>query len=119
MTVFRAALMTANLVLTDDTLSEEDQDIVDTAAADLKQAMDNLEKLSSEGNQDESSTDSEEEDKDNSNSIQKPSDENSTGGDQSKNPSTGDSNHNLQWIIFGFAVVELGVILLARRRRAA
>ena len=118
-TVFRAALMTANLVLTDDTLSEEDQDIVDTAAADLKQAMDNLEKLSSEGNQDESSTDSEEEDKDNSNSIQKPSDENSTGGDQSKNPSTGDSNHNLQWIIFGFAVVELGVILLARRRRAA
>lgn len=118
-TVFRAALMTANLVLTDDTLSEEDQDIVDTAAADLKQAMDNLEKLSSEGNQDESSTDSEEADKDNSNSIQKPSDENSTGGDQSKNPSTGDSNHNLQWIIFGFAVVELGVILLARRRRAA
>ncbi len=45
--VFKAPLYTANLVLDDETLSEDDQKIVDEAAQTLSDAIDGLEKLSS------------------------------------------------------------------------
>ena len=40
--VFNAALKTANLVLADESLSEDDQDVVDNAVAELNAAIENL-----------------------------------------------------------------------------
>lgn len=75
--VFRAALENANLVLADETLSEDDQETVDKAVKELKNTMDNLKKLSAGG-------DTEEEPKDPEDSST-PSDPTMEG-----NPTTGD-----------------------------
>ncbi len=88
---FTAALKSANAVLADESLSEDEQATVDEAVATLSSAMDNLEKLSSDngntGSGDDNKNDSNTSDKDGTSSKDDPNK-----GPINKNPATGDNN---------------------------
>ena len=84
---FTAALKSANAVLADESLSEDEQATVDEAVATLSSAMDNLEKLSSDNGNTGSGDDSNTSDKDDTSSKDDPNK-----GPINKNPATGDNN---------------------------
>ncbi len=89
--VFRAALKNANLVMADETLSVDEQGAVDKAVEELENAMANLEKLSSDGDNTGDSSDND------SKPEEKPDDTNTSGNETEdsskpadKTPATGD-----------------------------
>lgn len=116
---FTAALRTANVVLADDNLTDEDQMIVDDAVESLRSAMDNLAETSAEdpkpsdGNKDDNT---------------KPGDTDKDGGkdttnkdpnkgpmDNNKNPATGDSSL-LAIAMTAVLLASAGAFAAARRK---
>ena len=116
---FTAALRTANVVLADDNLTDEDQMIVDDAVESLRSAMDNLAETSAEdpkpsdGNKDDNT---------------KPGDTDKDGGkdttnkdpnkgpmDNNKNPATGDSGL-LAIAMMAVLLASAGAFAAARRK---
>ena len=116
---FTAALRTANVVLADDNLTDEDQMIVDDAVESLRSAMDNLAETSAEdpkpsdGNKDDNT---------------KPGDTDKDGGkdttnkdpnkgpmDNNKNPATGDSSL-LAIAMMAVLLASAGAFAAARRK---
>ena len=114
---FTAALKSANAILADASLSEDEQATVDEAVATLSSAMDNLEKLSSDngntGSGDDNKDDNNTSDKDDTSSKDDPNK-----GPISKNPATGDNN----LIALGALAVLLtsaGAFVVIRRKSRA
>ena len=114
---FTAALKSANAILADESLSEDEQATVDEAVATLSSAMDNLEKLSSDngntGSGDDNKDDNNTSDKDDTSSKDDPNK-----GPISKNPATGDNN----LIALGALAVLLtsaGAFVVIRRKSRA
>ena len=108
--VFRAALYNANLVLADETLSENNQAVVDEAVTELKNAIENLSADTGKPDTDDGKGDNNASKPDNGTSgnetsSNSPTDENNN----SQIPETGDSNTDLllmfTGLMFGFAVV--------------
>ena len=112
--VFKAALYNANLVLADETLSEEDQDVVDAAVAELNEAIKNL-----SANTDEPSTDDGKDDTDTS----KPDKDNNSANDSSKDdgktetPATGDNSMTYLWIIVAVLCAAGVVIVILKKKQ--
>ena len=120
--VFKAALYNANLVLADETLSEEDQAVVDEAVAELNEAIENL-----SADTDEPSTDDGKDDTDTS----KPDDTTSGNEDSSNNssnngsanesststqtPTTGD-NTPVMMLVLLVVVAGLALVVIVRRK---
>ena len=113
---FTAALKSANAILADESLSEDEQAAVDEAVATLSSAMDNLEKLSSDNGNTGSGDDNKDDntsDKDDTSSKDDPNK-----GPISKNPATGDNN----LIALGALAVLLpsaGAFVVIRRKSRA
>ena len=99
--VFKAALAEANKVLADESLSQNDQKVVDTAVQNLESAVENLEKLS-----------------DTSSEESKPEEPSSkpTGGSDS--PTTGDSSTPL-WISVLLVLMAGCAVLYLNKRKTA
>lgn len=111
--VFQAALKTANLVLEDETLSEDDQDVVDKAVSDLNAAIENL----SVKDDDTSKPD------DGSDDISKPDDEkgdsNISTEDTSKPdaPATGDNNlYAGAALVMVLSMTAIGLLIWKRKQ---
>ena len=113
--VFKAALYNANLVLADETLSEEDQAVVDEAVAELNEAIENL-----SADTDEPSTDEGKDDTDTS----KPDDNNNSANDSSKDdgaskaPATGDNTFVLWMAAMTVVVAGLALIMPKKKENA-
>lgn len=112
--VFKAALYTANLVLDDETLSEDDQKIVDEATQTLSDAIDGLEKLSSN---DESNTGEENQDE-NKGENQNQNDNTNTSSNPDKGPATGDTANPTGWLLLSMAAA-LALVVLQRKKKSA
>lgn len=99
--VFKTALAEANKVLADESLSQDDQKVVDTAVQNLESAVENLEKLS-----------------DTSSEESKPEEPSSkpTGGSDS--PTTGDSSTPL-WISVLLVLMAGCAVLYLNKRKTA
>lgn len=112
--VFNAALEAANLVLEDETLSEEDQNTVDQAAKELSDAINGLEKLSADD------TDTSDESKDeNKNDNNNNSNNSSTDSkDPNKGPATGDNTNSAAWLILAMSAAAALVVLQRKKRNA-
>ena len=121
---FTAALKSANAVLADESLSEDEQATVDEAVATLSSAMDNLVETSADDNNSGDNTntgddankgDSNTSDKDDTSSKDDP---NKGPMDGNKNPATGDNN----LIALGALAVLLtsaGAFVVIRRKSRA
>ena len=96
--VFKAALAEAKVVLADESLSKDDQKVVDAAVQKLESAAENLEKLS-----------------DTSDEENKPEDSNTKPENKPDSPTTGDS-HAFLWISV-ILVLTTGSIMLYFRKR--
>lgn len=110
--MFNAALEAANLVLEDETLSEEDQNTVDQAAKELSDAINGLEKLSADD------TDTSDESKDENKND---NDNNSNGTDSkdpNKGPATGDNTNSAAWLILAMSAAAALVVLQRKKRNA-
>ncbi len=101
--VFRAALYNANLVLADETLSEDDQAVVDQAVSQLNAAIENLSADATEPDDGKDDT-----------STTKPSGNENTSKPQA--PATGDSTPVMMLI---FLTVAAGLALVVMLRRKA
>ena len=98
-TVFKAALENAKLVLADESLSEDDQKIVDSAVEELNAAIQQLSTSEEPSNPD----DSDQED----NSSEKPD-----------SPATGDSSNNILWFAAAFAGLMAGALVIIQRKKS-
>ena len=111
--VFQAALKTANVVMEDETLSEDDQDVVDKAVSDLNAAIENL----SVKDDDTSKPD------DGSGDTSKPDDgkgdSNTSTNDTSKPdaPATGDNNlYAGAALVMVLSMTAIGLLIWKRKR---
>ena len=104
--VFEAALKSANLVLADDNLSEDDQDIVDNAVKDLTEAIENLSAVDEKDPSDSSDTD-------NGDSSDKPQNEEKT-----DSPTTGDNSNGFLWFAFAFAGLMTATLVVTQRKKS-
>ena len=108
---FTAALKAANLVMEDESLSEDEQATVDEAEATLRSAMDNLVETSAE---DPKPSD---DNKDDNTSTQDP---NKGPMDDNKNPATGDNTNLMVWFLLAAASLSaLAVVVLRKSRKHA
>ena len=121
-TVFKAALYNANMVLADMSLSEEDQDVVDAAVEELNKAIENL---SADVDTDSKpSTDDNKGDTDTSKPDDTTSDKDtSSKGDSSKNngktetPVTGDNSNTSLWLAAALASIIGAAYLVCQRKK--
>ena len=106
--VFTAAFQNAKAVLADETLSEDDQAIVDDAVEELETAIENL-----SANDDGNASNSSKNDKDNSNTSE---DSSSNNGSSAESPATGEQQGLFLW--FTVSILALtGLVLTFNRRR--
>lgn len=122
--VFTTALKEANAVLSNAKLSVDDQDVVDEAVDELQSAVDGLEKVSSDNEEDKqndsgnnSDTDKSDSGKDSSNSgNNKETGRNSSEKDA---PQTGDNSNVLPWLTAAVlaAVAGTGTVAAVRRKK--
>ena len=106
--VLKAALENANQILSDESLSEDDQAVVDEAVEKLSTAIENLEKVSE-------SSDKEDGDKDSSNSDKETEDSNNS--ETTDSPTTGDTGLYLEYVgLFVFSMIALGVLYWKKRK---
>lgn len=103
-TVFKAALGNAKLVLADESLSEDDQKIVDSAVEELSAAIKQLSTSEEPSNPDDS--DKEE------GSSEKPDE-----GEKPDSPATGDSNNGFLWFAVAFAGLMAAVLGVTQRKK--
>ena len=108
--VFNAALEAANLILEDETLSEEDQNTVDQAAKELSDAINGLEKLSADDT--DTSDESKDENKNDNNNSSTDS------KDPNKGPATGDNTNSAAWLILAMSAAAALVVLQRKKRNA-
>ena len=105
--VFAAAFENAKVVLADETLSEDNQAVVDKAVKDLSDAIENLsvkeDTSSSDNNQEDTSKE----------------DENSTDkGNENESPATGDNENMIFWM--GVTLIStFGLLMLLRKKHKA
>ena len=104
-TVFKAALANAKLVLADESLSEDDQKIVDSAVEELSAAIKQLSTSEEPSNPDDS--DKEED------SSEKPDE-----GEKPDSPATGDSNNGFLWFAVVFAGLMAAVLVVTQRKKS-
>ena len=104
-TVFKAALANAKLVLADESLSEDDQKIVDSAVEELSAAIKQLSTSEEPSNPDDS--DKEE------GSSEKPDE-----GEKPDSPATGDSNNGFLWFAVAFAGLMAAVLVITQRKKS-
>ena len=102
--VFKAALYNANLVLADETLSEDDQAIVDETVKDLSDAIQNLSKKDDTSDADDNTS--------------KP-DSGKDDENYAESPATGDSSMTFIWVAIVVLVLAglITAILVKQRRR--
>ena len=114
--VFRAAFKTATLVLADDTLSEDDQDVVDKAVSDLSAAIENL-----SANTDDTSKPDDDDDKDNTSKPDDGKGDPNSGKDDGKTdaPATGDNNIASALCFTAMLISAAGVVLVLKKKHAA
>ena len=108
--VFKAALYNANMVLADMSLSEEDQDVVDAAVDELNKAIENLSANVDTGSK--PSTDDNKSDTDASNNSS--SNENNS---NTQTPVTGDNSMTYLWIIVAVLCVAGVVIVVLKKKQ--
>ena len=110
--IFTAAFQNAKAVFADESLSEDDQAVVDKAVSELQAAIENL-----SADMDNPSTDSEDMEKDDTNSADTPSENDSSQNEEVTNiPATGDSDVIYIWGCVGTLAL-MGSILAAKRRQ--
>ena len=114
--VFRAAFKTATLVLADETLSEDDQDVVDKAVSDLSAAIENL-----SANTDDTSKPDDDDDKDNTSKPDDGKGDPNSGKDDGKTdaPATGDNNIAAALCFTAMLISAAGVVLVLKKKHAA
>ena len=114
--MFRAAFKTAALVLADDTLSEDDQDVVDKAVSDLSAAIENL-----SANTDDISKPDDDDDKDNTSKPDDGKGDPNSGKDDGKTdaPATGDNNIASALCFTAMLISAAGVVLVLKKKHAA
>ena len=120
--VFTAALKSANAILADESLSEDEQATVDEAVATLSSAMDNLVETSADDNtntgDDANKDDSNTSDKDDTSSKDDPNK-----GPINKNPATGDNNlialGALAVLLTSAGLTSAGAFVVIRRKSRA
>lgn len=112
--VFRAALAAANDILTDDTLSMEEQAEVDKAVSELQAAYDGLKKVQEEtaGDSETTGTDGEEQ---KGEAAGKTDQDSGVGTDAGRAAKTGDTTPSAAGML---SVLAAGAVLLVIRRRA-
>lgn len=114
--VFKEALKAATEILDDESLSEEDQDVVDKAEKKLSDAMDGLKLASGDGD------DSNKDDGNQNDSNQNDGNKNDGNQGGSKNdgkdaPKTGDNAPIVIWSILGLCAVAAVVVIIIRKKR--
>ena len=104
-TVFKAALGNAKLVLADESLSEDDQKIVDSAVEELSAAIKQLSTSEEPSNPDDS---------DKEEGFSEKPDE----GEKPDSPATGDSNNGFLWFAVVFAGLMAAVLGVTQRKKS-
>ena len=104
-TVFKAALANAKLVLADESLSEDDQKIVDSAVEELSAAIKQLSTSEEPSNPD---------DLDKEEGFSEKPDE----GEKPDSPATGDSNNGFLWFAVAFAGLMAAVLVVTQRKKS-
>lgn len=112
--VFKASLKAANQIMSDESLSEDNQPVVDQAVKDLSRAIEGLEPISdssgeSEGSENESGNESQSpDDSDNGSGNESQNPDNSEG---SNSPTTGDTRVYLEFVSLAMvSLIMLGVL---------
>ena len=134
--VFKAALYNANLVLADESLSEDDQAVVDEAVAELNEAIENLSADTSEPSTDDGKDDgsSTEDNSSNTDDTSKPdsttSDTDTSKGDSTTSttskddsaaetaPTTGDNSVLPLFAVAAVVTAGLGLVVLKKKENA-
>ena len=106
--VFTAAFQNAKTVLADETLSEDDQAIVDEAVEELEAAIENL-----SANDEDNTSKPSEDDKDNSSTSE---DDSSNNNSNTESPATGDEQGLFLWA--AAAMLALTALVLTAKRRS-
>lgn len=115
--IFKAVLTQAQMVMDDFTLSEDDQKVVDEAAADLEKAYQGLEKKTSTGDEDSSEGDQSNPDEEGDGSGENQSDSQDNSNQEqgeTNNMNTGDSTWD--WALAVFLVFSACAGLFFRKR---
>ena len=108
--VFTAVFQSAKAVLADETLSEDDQAVVDEAVKDLRDAIENLSADTEDNNPDDGKDDTSKPDNN------KDDESSGTNSGENESPATGDAD--LTWaILLSFAAIAmLGLLMEATRK---
>ncbi len=116
--VFKASLKAANEIMADESLSQDDQAVVDRAVKDLSKAIENLQKDSdSSGESEESGNESE--GSDNSDNGSGNESQGSDNSEAANSPTTGDTRVYLEFVSLAIvSLVMLGVLYWKKKKIA-
>lgn len=119
--VFQAAFKAANAVLADESLSEDEQDVVDNAVSELEAAIENLSAKDDTSNPDDDKDDNNSNPDDGKNDNNKPDDgkgdPNADKDDSAaESPATGDNGSLMIWIVAFISLAGFTVLFFQKKK---